>query len=427
MASARDCFARSTGASSPPGPAGSPARGHLDALPTGRNLTTLDPRAVPTRAATVLGERAAAELVRRHLQDTGDWPRRIVMDLWASPTMRSGGEDMALILVLMGVRPTWHDASTRVSGFEIVPLPRLDRPRVDVTVRISGAFRDTFPLQLALIDQAARAVARLEEDDDWNELAASRRRGGMLSRIFGAAPGRFGAGVAAKALDGSWSSRAELGQAYLQNTSHSYGGPEGEGTADASFVERVEAADAFVHVTDTPDRDILDGDDAADSIGGFAAAAKAGTGKSGALQPRHQPAGRAAAAPHPRRRHRAARPRAAHQPALDRRSAPPWLARRERDRAGVDTLYAFAASTGAVTDQQFDAVFSAYVGDESTFAQLKNANPDAAQAVLDRLARCPRRGLWVTRRNSIAARLDELGAPQLDQPPDMSRAPETMV
>ena len=393
----------------PPGPAGSPARGHFDALPTGRNLTTLDPRAVPTRTATVLGERAAAELVRRHLQDTGDWPRRIVMDLWASPTMRSGGEDMALILVLMGVRPTWHDASTRVSGFEIVPLPRLDRPRVDVTVRISGAFRDTFPLQLALIDQAARAVARLEEDDEWNELAAARRRGTVLSRIFGAAPGRFGAGVAAKVLDGSWSSRADLGQAYLQNTSHSYGGPEGEGTADASFAERVEAADAFVHATDTPDRDILDGDDAADSIGGFAAAAKAGQASPvlyslDTSRPDAPPRLRTLESDIARL-------------VRGRLTNPRWIAGQLRHgwrgaseiAQAVDTLFAFAASTDAVTDHQFDAVFSAYIGDESTFTQLKDANPDAAQSILDRLRDARERGLWVTRRNSVAARLEGVG------------------
>lgn len=391
----------------PPGPAGSPARGHLDALPTGRNLVTLDPRAVPTRAATLLGERAAAEVVRRHLQDAGDWPRRIVMDLWASPTMRTGGEDVAHILALMGVRPTWDTASTRVSGFEIVPLPRLDRPRVDVTVRISGAFRDTFPLQLALIDQAARAVARLDEEDEWNALAAARRRGAALSRVFGAAPGHFGAGVATKALDGTWSSRAELGETYLQNTSHSYGGPDGTGAADASFAERVQAADAFIHVTDTRDRDILDGDDAGDGIGGFAAAAEA-AGRSPMLYSLDTS------------RTDAPRVRTLEEDLArlvrGRLTNPRWIAGQLRHgwrgageiAQNVDAFYLFAAVTRAVSDYQFDALFEAYVGDESVFEQLRSANSDAAQAILGRLADARRRGLWVTRRNSVAARLDHL-------------------
>jgi cobaltochelatase CobN len=396
-----------------PGPAGSPARGHLDALPTGRNLATLDPRAVPTRTATVLGERAAAEFVRQHLQDAGDWPRRIVVDLWASPTMRSGGEDMAMILALMGVRPTWHDGSSRLSGFEIVPLPRLDRPRIDVTVRISGAFRDTFPTQLALLDQAARSVAALDEDDAWNELAAARRRGTPLSRIFGAAPGRFGAGVARKALDEAWSSRSELGRTYLDHTSHSFGGPAGEGAADVSFTNRVAAAQAFVHVTDTPDRDILDGDDAADSIGGLAAAADAANARPllyslDTSQPGRGPRVRTLETDIARL-------------VRGRLSNPRWIAGQLRHgwrgaseiAQAVDTLYVFAASTSAVTDQQFDAIFAAYVGDEATFAQLENANPAAARSVLDRFREARRRGLWLTRRNSIAARLDSLSADQM--------------
>ena len=183
-----------------PGPSGSPSRGQTDVLPTGRNLATLDPRAIPTRAATELGWRAAAEVVRRHLQEEGDWPRRIVMDLWASPTLRSGGEDIAHALALMGVRPTWDHASTRVTGFEIVPQPLLDRPRADVTIRVSGAFRDTFPDQIALLDQAARAVAALSEEDAGT--SSPPRAGGResLSRVFGAAPGdlrrgRRGAGA----------------------------------------------------------------------------------------------------------------------------------------------------------------------------------------------------------------------------------------
>ena len=164
--------------------------------------------------------------------------------------------------------------SERGIAERVMPPPLLDRPRADVTIRVSGAFRDTFPDQIALLDQAARVVAALNEDDDWNELAAARRRGEALSRVFGSAPGTYGAGVSAQALDGEWSDRSDLGRTYLEGTSHAFGAG-GEAQADESFPQRVEQAEAFVHVSDVAERDILDGDSAADAIGGFAAAAHA--------------------------------------------------------------------------------------------------------------------------------------------------------
>ena len=151
-----------------PGPSGAPTRGRADVLPTGRNLYAIDPRAVPTRSALVLAEKAAAELMRRHLQDHGDWPRSLVIDLWGSATMRTGGEDLALALLLMGARPVWDSGSSRVTGIEILPIAELKHPRVDVTLRISGLFRDAFEMQIALFDEAVRAVAARDEPEEWN-------------------------------------------------------------------------------------------------------------------------------------------------------------------------------------------------------------------------------------------------------------------
>jgi cobaltochelatase CobN len=374
-------------------------------MPTGRNLATLDPRSIPTRAATELGRRAAAEVVRRHLQEQGDWPRRIVMDLWASQTLRSGGEDIAHALALMGVRPTWDHASTRVTGFEIVPQPLLDRPRADVTVRVSGAFRDTFPDQIALVDQAARAVAALNEDDEWNELAAARRRGEALSRVFGSAPGTYGAGVSAQALDGDWATKADLGRTYLAGTSHAFGAG-GEARADISFPQRVEQAEAFVHVSDVAERDILDGDSAADSFGGFAAAAQA-LGTTPALYSLDT-----------------SRPQTPKARTLvedvdrlvrGRLTNPRWIAGQMRHgwrgaaeiAQGVDALFAFAATTDAVSAATLDLVFTALMADESVWQQIASANPAAAQAIRDRLADARRRGLWDSRLNSVAALFDD--------------------
>ena len=194
-----------------------------DVLPTGRNLATLDPRAIPTRAATELGARAAAEVVRRHLQDEGDYPRRIVMDLWASPTLRSGGEDIAHALALMGVRPTWDHASTRVTGFEIVPQPLLDRPRIDVTMRVSGAFRDTFPDQIALLDRppapsppSTRTMSGTSSPPPAG--AARPCRASSAPR-----PAAMARACRRRRSTATGTTRGDLGRAYLDGTSHAFG------------------------------------------------------------------------------------------------------------------------------------------------------------------------------------------------------------
>ncbi|MFJ5367925.1 cobaltochelatase subunit CobN [Bosea sp. CER48] len=386
----------------PPGPAGAPHRGRPDVLPTGRNLSTLDPRAIPTRAAARLGKLAAQAVVSRHLQDHGDHPRRVVMDLWASPTLRSGGEDIAHALTLLGVEPLWDNASTRVTGFSIIPQPKLSYPRLDVTVRISGTFRDTFPGQIALIDRAARAVAALDEPDEWNEPAAARRRGEDGARIFGAAPGRYGAAMADRALDGDWTHREDLGAAYLAASGHAYGGPEGDAAIDAGFADRIRTSDAFIHVSDTAGRDILEASSAADVIGGLAAAARA-LGADPALYSLDSsnpetPKARTLAEDIARIVHG----RLTHPRWIASQIAHGWRGAAELAEA-VDTLFVFAASTDAVADGLFDAVFQAYCADPQIWAALEAANGSAAASIRARLAEASRRGLWTSRRNSVGA------------------------
>ena len=242
----------------PPGPAGAPTRGRADVLPTGRNLFTTDPRPVPTPTAVALAEKSAAELLRRHLQDHGEYPRALVLNLWGSATMRTGGEDLALALLLLGVRPSWDGGSGRVTGFEIIPLALLDRPRVDVTLRISGLFRDAFAAQIALFDAAVRAVAARDEAADWNPLA-----GRAGARIYGPAPGSYGAGDVLQ------------DNAYLAASAAAYGKAL-DGAADPDgFARLVAAADAFVAVQDHRETDLLDGTEWAAHEGGFAALATA--------------------------------------------------------------------------------------------------------------------------------------------------------
>ena len=380
-----------------PGPSGSPSRGRADVLPTGRNLTTLDPRAIPTRAAAILGTKAAESVVARYLQDEGAYPERVVMDLWASPTLRTGGEDVAHALHLMGVRPLWDHASTRVTGFEVLPPALLGRPRIDVTVRISGAFRDTFPDTLALIDRAARAVSAREEPDEDNPLAAARRRGEDPARVFGAAPGRYGAGAAETALDGAWARRADLGAAYLDATGHAYGDASG---ASSSFAERVAKADAYLHAFDVAERDLLDGDAAADAMGGFHAAAES-LGARPALysldvsQPERPKA-------------RSAREDVARL-VRARLSAPAWIAaqlahghRGAQELAqGIDAVFVLAATTDAVSHADLDRLYGAWIADAAVFERLRAANRDAARAILDRFEELRARGLWQSRRNAM--------------------------
>ena len=389
----------------PPGPAGAPARGRLDVLPTGRNLYAVDPRSVPTRNAWEIGRRAAEEVVARYAQDHGEWPKRIVLDLWGSATMRTGGDDLAQGLALLGCRPTWDLASNRVGGFEILPLASLGRPRVDVTLRISGLFRDVFPIQVGLFSAAVRAVAERDESAEDNPLAALKET--ALARVFGAPPGAYGVGLGRRIADGGWTERAELAEAYLAATSHAYDG-EGEGfEAAAAFRERVAGAEAFVHGQDLPGQDALDADAFSEHEGGFAAAAE----RLGARPALYHLDSTSPGAPKVRSLEqeiaRSLRGRAAN---------PRWLAGQMRHghrgaaeiAQSLDNLYAFAALTDAVSSGQFDLLFDATLGDEAVRAFLLGANRPAARHMAGVFDEAARRGFWRSRRNSCRSILASL-------------------
>jgi cobaltochelatase CobN len=389
----------------PPGPGGSPDRGRIDVLPTGRNLYSIDPRAVPTRTAWEIGRRTAEALLTRHAQDHGDWPKRIVLDIWGSATMRTGGDDLAQAFALLGVRPRWDSGSSRVAGFDILPLAVLNRPRVDVTLRISGLFRDVFPTQIALFDDAVRAVADLEESAEDNPLAASVMSKATPDdgrRIFGAAPGAYGIGLSRMVAGGEWADRDALGEAYLQATSHSYGvGSEGVPAAPG-FRARVAQADAFVHVQDMPGQDILDADAFAEHEGGFAAAA-ALLGNDAALY-------HVDTTDPDRSRIRTLREEVA-RVLRARATNPRWLAGQLRHgfrgaaeiAQTVDNFFAYAALSDVTDSRQFDLLFDATIGNEAVRAFLVGANPAAANAIAERFDEAMRRGFWTTRRNSAAA------------------------
>jgi cobaltochelatase CobN len=393
-----------------PGPAGAPARGRRDVLPTGRNLFTADPRNFPTPTAMDFGRLAADEIVRTHLQNHGEPPRAAIVDLWGSATLRTGGETIAQGFALMGCRPIWEPATGRITGVEVLPNAAIGRPRVDVTWRISGLFRDLFAAQIALIDAAVQAVAARDETDDENPLAAARRADAAprLDRIFGNAPGSYGAGIDDGLL--AREDRDAIGAAYLAAVSHAYGGAAGEGdAAPGAFAQRIAGADVLLHAGDDPGRDLLEGAEDAAFVGGFAAAAKL-LGRAVDLvmldvtdpqRPRARPLAAALARIV---RSRAINPRFI---AGQMRHGPRGAAELAET---VDRLAAFAATTDAVRGELFDLLYGAYVADPEVRDFLLSENRQAARAIAAQLDAARRRGFWHPRRNDVDAGLAALRA-----------------
>jgi cobaltochelatase CobN len=311
----------------------------------------------------------------------------------------------------MGCRPAWDPATGRVTGIEVLPPAALGRARIDVTWRISGLFRDLFPAQIALIDAAVHAVAARDEGADENPLAATWKAaagGGPPTRIFGNAPGAYGAGI--EDLVGTDASRSAIGAAYLASASHAYGGPDGVATPmPAMFAERVASADLLVHPGDDPGRDLLEGGEDVAFVGGFAAAAAA-LGRAPDLimldatdpkRPRARPLATALARIV---RARAISPRFI---AGQMRHGPRGAAELAET---VDRLVGFAHTTDAVASELIDLIYGAYVADPDVRAFLLRENPAAARAIADRLDSARRRGRWHPRRNDVDAVLAAMTA-----------------
>ncbi|HXW27957.1 MAG TPA: cobaltochelatase subunit CobN [Xanthobacteraceae bacterium] len=394
-----------------PGPAGAPARERPDVLPTGRNLFAADPRTLPTQTAMTFGRLAADEMLRTYLQTHGEMPRALVFDLWGSATLRTGGEEIAQGLALMGCEPIWDLATGRVTGVKVLPCGALGRSRVDVTWRISGLFRDLFPAQLALMDAAVRAVAAREESAADNPLAAALRaapQGATLARIFGAAPGVYGTGI--DDLIDPESAPAALGAAYLEATAYAYGGADGEGSSQpGAFADRIKAADGLVHPGDDPGRDVLEGAADVSFVGGFAAAAALLGCRPDLIMldttDPHRPRARTLSAALDRIvRARAVNPRYL---ASMMRHGPRGAAELAET---VDRLLGFATTTDAVGSELIDLLFDSYVADRDVAAFLQRENPAAARAIAEALTRARRAGRWHPRRNDVETALDALKA-----------------
>jgi len=407
-----------------PGSSGAPTRGRLDVLPTGRNFYSVDTRTVPTPAAWQLGWMSAERLLLRHRQEEGGWPRRLALSAWGTANMRTGGDDIAQALALMGVKPTWETASRRITGFEVLPLSVLDRPRVDVTLRVSGFFRDAFPAQIDLVDSAARAVAALDEPAELNPLAAqvaedksrliaegaseeeATRRAGF--RVFGSKPGAYGAGLQALIDESGWQEAADLAKAYLAWGGYAYGAGAGGQAAQGLLEDRLKKVEAVVHNQDNREHDLLDSDDYYQFEGGLTAAVEHLSGARPVVYHNDH-----------------SRPESPKIRTLEEEIArvvrgravnPKWIAGVMRHgykgafemAATVDYLFAFAATTRAVADHHFDAVYAAYLEDPAVRSFLEENNPAALAEMAERLAEAQERGLWRPRSNSAAAELNSL-------------------
>ncbi|MGW0312869.1 cobaltochelatase subunit CobN [Streptomyces flavidovirens] len=386
----------------PAGPSGSPTRGLVNVLPTGRNFYSVDPKAIPSRLSWEVGQALADSLVARYLTDTGDYPKSVGLTVWGTSAMRTQGDDIAEILALLGCRPVWDDASRRVTGFEIVPLDELGRPRIDVTVRISGFFRDAFPHVVGLIDDAVRAVAELDEPADRNFVRAhadedtaehgDRRR--ATARIFGSKPGAYGAGLLPLIDARNWRSDADLAEVYAVWGGYAYGrGLEGKaarGDMETAF-RRIAVAAKNV---DTREHDLVDADDYFQYHGGMVAMVRHLTGESPEAY-----VGDSATPDQVKTRtlgeetHRVFRARVVN---------PRWMAAMRRHgykgafemAATVDYLFGYDATAGVVDDWMYEKLSSEYVFDPENRDFMKKSNPWALRGITERLLEAAERGLW---------------------------------
>jgi len=394
----------------PAGPSGAPSRGRLDVLPTGRNFFSVDVRNLPTTTAWRIGFQSANLMLERHLQDHGDHLRQLGLSVWGTATMRTGGDDIAQAMALMGVRPVWATGSQRVDDFEILPLSLLDRPRVDVTLRVSGFFRDAFANLIRLFDAAVQAVAGLDEPADMNPLAAKVRseRDSLLAsgltaeaaarqagwRIFGAKPGAYGAGVQG-AIDGRlWQSREDLAEVYLNWGGYAYGAHD-EGTAAREpFSRRLSQAQAVLQNQDNREHDVLDSNDYYQFQGGMLAAVETLSGqKAASYHGDHSQPDLPRIRTLKEELNRVIRSRAAN---------PKWIDGVKRHgykgafelAATVDNLFAFDATTQLIDDHQYALLADAYLLDPDTRAFVRQHNPDALRDMTERMLEAQRRGMW---------------------------------
>ncbi|OUC11597.1 MAG: cobaltochelatase subunit CobN [Alkalinema sp. CACIAM 70d] len=408
----------------PAAPSGAPTRGRPEVLPTGRNFYSVDIRAIPTESAWDVGRRAAEALIERYTQENGDYPKTLGLSIWGTSTMRTGGDDLAEALALLGVQPIWDGSSRRVVDFEIIPLSILDRPRVDVTLRISGFFRDAFPNLIDLFDQAVAKVAALDEPEEDNPLAARCRQESIAwqaqglpedqaiarsrYRIFGSKPGAYGAGLQGLIEAQNWTTDADLAQAYINWSSYAYTGAAIGQSAPEAFAQRLQQLEIVLHNQDNREHDLLDSDDYYQFQGGLTAAVRTVQGR----QPQTY-FGDHALPERPRIRTLQEEIAKVYR---SRVVNPKWIAGAMRHgykgafemAATVDYLFAYDATARCVEDHMYQGVAQAYVLDPTVQTFVQQHNPWALRDMAERLLEAHQRGLWENANPTTIAQLQAI-------------------
>ncbi|WP_148282956.1 cobaltochelatase subunit CobN [Pseudogulbenkiania sp. NH8B] len=394
----------------PAGPSGAPTRGMAHVLPTGRNFYSVDPRSLPSQAAWRIGTELANEVLARHRKETGHLPETVSISVWGTSAMRTHGDDIAEILALLGVRPRWQAESRRITGIEVIPLAELARPRIDVTVRISGFFRDAFPHLIHLVDEAVHTVARLDEPVEQNFVrkhyladlghdlfqglpseAAGQR---ALYRVFGSKPGTYGAGILPLINEQNWETDADFATAYINWGGYAYGQRDNGTDARADFRHRLSGVEVALHNQDNREHDIFDSDDYLQYHGGMIATIRSLTGR----QPRHY-FGDSHNPDNPAVRGlkeevlRVFRSRVAN---------PKWIASIQKHgykgglelTATVDYLFGYDATAHVVDDWVYEQLAETYALDQQMQDFFAESNPWALNAITERLLEAAQRRLW---------------------------------
>jgi len=394
----------------PSGPAGAPTRGRPEVLPTGRNFYSVDIRAIPTETAWDVGRKAAEAVVELYTQENGEYPQTLGISVWGTSTMRTGGDDLAQALALLGVRPIWDGSSRRVVDFEILPTSVLGRPRVDVTLRISGFFRDSFPNLIDLFYNAVAAVASLDELPEDNPLAAQAKqetefwlKAGLSQeqaeersqcRIFGSKPGAYGAGLQGLIEAQNWQNEQDLARAYLNWSSYAYTG-KGQGyAAPEAFEQRLRKMQVVLHNQDNREHDLLDSDDYYQFQGGLTVAVRALTGKNPQTY-----FGDHSLPENPKVRQLRTEIARVYR---SRVVNPKWIAGVMRHgykgafemAATVDYLFAYDATANCVEDHMYQGIAEAYLFDPAVQEFIQQKNPWALRDMAERLLEAHQRALW---------------------------------
>ncbi|MBD2494845.1 cobaltochelatase subunit CobN [Nostoc sp. FACHB-280] len=402
----------------PSGASGAPTRGRPEVLPTGKNFYSVDIRALPTETAWDVGRKAAENLIETYTQEHGEYPKTLGLSLWGTATMRTGGDDIAEALALLGVRPVWDGAARRVIDFEILPLSILGRPRVDVTLRISGFFRDAFPNLIDLFEQAAIAVADLDESPEENPLAAqvqqdteywvtqglpeSEAKLRSRYRIFGSQPGAYGAGLQGLIESQNWTDDQDLARAYINWSCYAYSSitanqEKGKLTgiaAPEAFGQRLQQMQIVLHNQDNREHDLLDSDDYYQFQGGLTIAARSLQGKNPQIY-----FGDHSIPANPRIRKLQTEIARVYR---SRVINPKWIAGVMRHgykgafemSATVDFLFAYDATTKCVEDYMYQGIAESYLFDTTVSEFIQYNNPHALRDIAERLLEAHQRGLW---------------------------------